>query len=408
MDFELTYSQEQEEFRKEVRAWLDANIPREFEDQVPVDQGDGTEAQFLWAREFERKLGAKGWFAPTAPKQYGGGGLSMGHAIVLAEELSKHQLPSTGNVAIRYLSHALLAWGTEEQKRSFLPPVLRGDWAIWQLFTEPEAGSDLASLKSRAVEDGDDYVINGNKIFVGEQFYADYLYTLAVTDPAAPRHQNMGAFLIPAQTPGITMYHMDLISGSGKRTVFFEDVRVPKDYLIGGKTQGWWVANTTLEVEHGGGGRVAPRNNVLDHTMAYAGATTRNGQRLLDDPLAQQALAQAHIGVQVGRLLGLRNFWMRHTGRRGTYEGSQSSLQGKRFSPELARTTLDLLGPWTLISNPDLAPAKGELENHQRQSLSTHPGGTPEIHMVIMSRRMGLSRTPTEQQGSRDLSREEH
>ncbi|MEK9135580.1 MAG: acyl-CoA dehydrogenase family protein, partial [Bacteroidota bacterium] len=291
---------------------------------------------------------------------------------------------------------------SEEQKKKFLTPILRGEACVWQLFTEPEAGSDLASLKSRAVEDGDDFIVNGNKIFVGEKFYTDYLYTLAVTDPTAPRHNNMGAFLIPVDLSGITITYLDLMTGV-KRAVYFEDVRVPKEYLIGGKTQGWWVANSTLEVEHGGGGRVAPRNRIVDELIAYAKKSRRQGRSLINEPLVQQRLADAYISAHIGSLLGLRNYWMRNSGERGSYEGSQSSLHGKTFSPKLGLSVLQTLGPWALIDDPQLAPARGEFENQQRQSVSTHPGGTPEIQKVIMARRIGMSRTPTEQQGSRDL-----
>ena len=403
MDFQLHDTAEQIAFRKEVRAWLEANIPKEFEDSVPTDMLNCTEEQFLWARDFERKLGVAGWFAPTMPKEYGGGGLSLDQSIVLAEEIGAHNLPATGNVGYRLFSHAMLAWGSEEQKRRFLTPILRGEVCVWQLFTEPEAGSDLASLKTRAVEDGDDFVINGNKIFVGEKFHTDYFYALAVTDPTAPRHNNMGAFLIPANLPGITIDRLDLIAGGGKRAVFFEDTRVPREYLIGGKTQGWWVANSTLEVEHGGGGRAVPRNHTVDALIAYAKQTIRRGQPLIRDPLMQRRIVDAYINAHVGRLLNMRNFWMRENGIQGGHEGSQASLHGKTSSPELARAVRETLGPWALIDDPELAPARGEFEHQQRSSILTSPGGTPNIQKLIMARRIGMSRTPLEQQGSRDV-----
>jgi len=260
MDFELSYSVEQEAFRKEVQDWLVVNLPKEFEDSVPPDAQDYTLEHFNFAREFRKKLGAQGWLAPTWPKEQGGGGLTVAHQIVLEEEMARHEIPSVGDLGLTLGAPAINAWGTEEQKKRILPAILKGEIVVWQVFTEPGAGSDLASLKTRAVEDGDDYVLNGNKIFVGSKYTADYLYTLAVTDPEAPRHQNIGAFIIPAETAGVSVHQLDLIAGGGKRAIFFDDVRVPKENMLGGRGQGWWVAQTTLELEHGGGGAVAPRN----------------------------------------------------------------------------------------------------------------------------------------------------
>lgn len=396
MDFATHYTPEQQEFRKEVRAWLDANIPRTTAQGFPADGNNLSEEQFLWMRDFRRKLGEKGWLAPLWPKEMGGGGLPVDQAVVIEEELAERDLPQIGDLGLSLGAPAIRAWGTDEQKQRFIPPILKGEIITWQVFTEPEAGSDLASLKTRAVEDGDDFVINGNKIFVGSKYHADYLYTLAVTDPTAPRHQNISAFMVPAGSPGLTITHLDLMAGGGKRMIYFEDVRVPREYLIGGdagRGKGWWVAQTTLELEHGGSGRVG-RNKLVDKFIEYCKATRRNGRTLSSDPINQQILADMYIRSHVGRLLGLRNFWMRNSSQKFSYEGSQFSLWGKTFSPWLAEKMMEVAGPFAMIDTPDLALSRGEVENHQRQSLATHPGGTPEIQRVIMARAIGMSRSP--------------
>ncbi|MCX6022127.1 MAG: acyl-CoA dehydrogenase family protein [Chloroflexi bacterium] len=392
MDFELNYSAEQEAFRNEVRTWLNENLPAAFEESVPPDQQDYSQEHFAFAREFRKKLGSKGWLAPTWPKEQGGGGLTVAHQIVLEEELGDRHIPAVGDLGLTLGAPAINAWGNEEQKQRFLPPILKGEIVVWQVFTEPGAGSDLASLRTRAVEDGDDFVLNGNKIFVGQKYTADYLYTLAVTDPEAPRHQNIGAFIIPAETAGVTVHHLDLIAGGGKRAIFFDDVRVPKANMLGGKGQGWWVAQTTLELEHGGGGRVSGRNRLVDMLIDYCRDTERGGNRLGDDPDIRRRLTELYIRAERSRLIGLRNYWQRNAGVRQTYEGSQFSLTNKMFMPDLATAMLEILGPSTLIKDNKWKLARGEFENWQRQSTATHPGGTPEVQKVIMARSMGLSR----------------
>ncbi|MBI4498489.1 MAG: acyl-CoA dehydrogenase family protein [Chloroflexi bacterium] len=392
MDFELNYSVEQQEFRQEVRQWLKDSLDHEFLKTLPPDQEDYAEAHYEYGRQVRRMLGERGWLAPTWPKEYGGGGLTVAHQIVIEEELAEYDLPAVGDLGLTLGAPAINAWGNEEQKQRFLPPILKGEVVVWQVFTEPGAGSDLASLKTRAVEDGDDFVINGNKIFVGQKYYADYLYTLAVTDPEAPRHNNIGAFIIPAGTEGVTVHRLDLIAGGGKRAIFFDDVRVPKENLIGGKGKGWWVAQTTLELEHGGGGRVTPRNRLVDQFLKYAKSAKLNGQVISADSRKQEILVDAYIQANVIRLLGLRNYWQRNAGVRQTYEGSQLSMNNKVFMPRLASMMLEVLGPYALTKDATWGPARGEIENWQRQSTATHPGGTIEIQKVIMARSMGLSR----------------
>jgi len=251
MDFELHYTEEQEAFRAEVRAWLEANVPRV---ELPPDTADLTEEHYAIGRAFRRQLGAKGWLAPTWPKEFGGGGLTPDHAVVLNEELARYDTPALGDLGLVVSAPAILVHGNDEQKRRYLPEIIKGEVITWQVFTEPEAGSDLASLKTRGVRDGDDYLINGQKQFVGTGITPDYLYTLVNTDPSGPRQENLSVFMVPAQSNGVTIQSMDLIAGGTKRFVFFDNVRVPADTLIGRENEGWWVAQTTLDLEHGGSG----------------------------------------------------------------------------------------------------------------------------------------------------------
>ena len=203
--------------------------------------------------------------------ELGGGGLTVAHQVVIEEELAKHNLPFCGDLGISLAAPALRAWGTDEQKARFIPPMLRGEVITWQLFTEPEAGSDLAALKLPAVEDGDDYVLNGMKIFVGHTWYAEWLYVLAVTDPEAPRHQNISAFIVPADAPGVRKgkkEHKLGIHAAHSATIFFENVRVPAGHLVGELNKGWTIAKRLLEHERKGIGGIG---NPLGHHPRLGG-----------------------------------------------------------------------------------------------------------------------------------------
>ena len=233
MDFEPTYTPEQEAFRREVNAWLKANVPGGIEH--PADPADLTWEQYQLRRDLGRKLGDKGWLWPTAPVEYGGGGLDVDSAVVIEEEIDSFglTLPPYYDSGGRLGGNSILVWGSEEQKQAFLPPIFTGRVRTWQLLSEPEAGSDLANVKTQAIRDGDEYVLNGQKIFVGSDHGCDYMWTITVTDPEAKRHENLGWFMVPSHLPGITIQPMDLLisggesgAGSGvKQTVYFDNVR---------------------------------------------------------------------------------------------------------------------------------------------------------------------------------------
>jgi alkylation response protein AidB-like acyl-CoA dehydrogenase len=263
MDFELTYeySPEQQEFRKEVSAWLDANAPKRPQRDPDAPEEPMTEEELARRnrenREWAMKLGEKGWYTPTVPKELGGGGLTPQHAVVINEELAKRRLQGG---APGILAPAIMIHGTEEQKQRFVKPWMEGKLNVWQVFTEPEAGSDLASLRTRGVRDGDNWVVNGSKQFISGGGIPDWLFTLVNTNPEAPRHENISLIMIKADSPGVTIQRMDLIAmetmGGGQHFVFFDNVRVPAENLIGQEGKGWAMANTTLELEHGGTGSV--------------------------------------------------------------------------------------------------------------------------------------------------------
>ena len=408
MDFEPQYTTEQQEFREEVRTWLEANLPVDLGE--PADPIDLTYEQYQRRRDLGRSLGERGWLWPRAPVEYGGGGLSLDQALIIEEELDSHGLPlppyydSGGKIG----GPTILVWGTDDQKRHFLPPIFKGLVRTWQLLSEPEAGSDLANVKATAIPDGDEYVINGQKVFTGSMYGADQFWMIAVTDPSAPRHENLSWLMVPSDLPGITVAPMELlIAGSEggadsgiKNTVYFDNVRVPKFHLVGGENQGWKVAQTHLELEHGTGGRIA-RNWLVDRLFDYCKTTRRNGQALSSDPDVRDLLVDVYIDAEVGRLFGLRNFWLRHSGVTLSYEGPQLSLHGKMSGLRMSKAILELLGPYALTNDPRWEVADGHVEAHQRSSIvAIHPGGTIDIQRVIMARRIGIGRSTKERAGA--------
>jgi len=408
MDFEPTYTPEQEEFRQEVREWLAENVSPDI--AHPPDSINITEEQYQLRRGLGRKLGEKGWLWATAPEEYGGGGLSLDHAVVIEEEVDSYGLtiPPYYDSGGRLGGASIMVWGTDEQKQTFLPPIFRGQVRTWQLLTEPEAGSDLANAKMSADRDGDEYVINGQKIYVGSSLGCDYMWTITCTDNEAPRHQNLGWFMIPADLPGITIQPMELLisggesgAGSGvKNTVFFDNVRVPAFNLIGGENEGWKVATTHLELEHGTGGRIG-RNWLVDHLFEYCRENQRNGQPLTKDPDVRDKLIDIYVEAEIARLFNLRNYWMRHSKAEITYEGPQASYWRKMSGLRMSQSILDILGPSALTYDPQWGAADGHTEAHQRSAIvAIHPGGTADIQKLIMARRIGIGREVREQAGA--------
>ena len=223
----------------------------------------------------------------------------------------------------------------------------------------------------------------------------DLLFGPIVTDDDAPRHRNLGYFLIPAPSQGLELQRLNLLTGHDQSFIFMDNVRVPGDHLIGDDHQGWQVTQTTLEIEHGGRGIAFPRDEALENLMDFAKDTTRNGRPLSADPVLQQTAMDAYIDSHTHTLLAQRNFWMYQARQEMTYHGSQNSMFQKEFRIRNADRARDIMGMYSLLGvREPRAPFEGAPEVYQRSSLTgAHPGGTVEIQKVIMARRMGISRT---------------
>ena len=300
---DLTYPPEAETFRKEIRAWLEENLPDGwFDEGFELTGDERTRFNEAWVRT----LFEGGWICATWPQEYGGKGLSTIEAVVLNEEFAKANAPMRADFfGDTLVGPTILQWGTEEQKKEFLPQILSGQIAWCQGFSEPEAGSDLASLKTKAELDGDEWVINGQKVWTTQAQHADYVFLLARTDSSAAKHAGISYLLVPMHQDGVEIRPIIQPDGSGEfNEVFFTNARCPKDNVVGGVNNGWKVAMTTLGFERGSSATTSHRRFERELEVILKKAR-ENGR--IEDPLVRQRLAAAWSKVQIMKVNGWRS-----------------------------------------------------------------------------------------------------
>ncbi len=391
MDFHL--SPAQRALREEVRAWLHETLGPNWvgEDADVVDQDWET------ALRFNRQLAQRGWLVPAWPVEYGGRGWSPVEQLILTEQLVYARAPAGARLfGVHMVGPTLILHGTEEQKRRFLPPIARGE-AIWcQGFSEPGAGSDLASLQTRAVRDGDDYVINGQKIWTTAGHRADWMILLARTDPDAPKHRGITYFLVDMKSPGITVRPLiNMVGRHEFNEVFFEHVRVPAENVVGEVNRGWYVATTTLDLERSSIAAMANGRRMLDDLLAFCREERRDGVRLIDHPRVRPVLADLHIGVEMGRLFSYRVAWLQAQGRVPNVEASQAKLFAAELSQKVAQGGMRVLQLYgNLREGSPWAKIRGRFATHYLWTVSqTYAGGSVEIQrQIIATRGLGLPR----------------
>jgi len=395
MDFR--FSEDEEAFRQEVRRWLREEIPQRW---IELDPGIWEETEESWAlaRGFQRRLGEKGWLAPAFPLEYGGLELSHMKRLVLAEELAYNRAPVSVEVEItvNWVAPSIMLFGSEQQKRDYVNRIARGEIIFCIGYSEPDAGSDLASLKTRAVEDSDCYVINGQKIWCSYGHLADYCWLAARTDLDAPRHQGISVFVVDMKTPGVTVRPLtNILNRHSFNEVFFDEVRIPKENLVGQKNNGWYQLMIALDLERSSTGWAAANQRIIEELIEYARTTDRNGAPLANDPLIRNQLAQLVVENEVARMMAYRIAWMYSRGLHPSYESSMSMV----FISEATRRTADvgmrILGHYgELDRDSKWAVMNARLMRMCLSSLSIGVGGgSNEIQRnIIAMRGLGLPR----------------
>jgi 3-oxocholest-4-en-26-oyl-CoA dehydrogenase alpha subunit len=385
------------EFRKEVRAWLEENMrgAKHLRWSASWSTRENDE-EYKFRRGLAEKLGKKGWLFPIYPQEYGGAGLTVDHQMVLETELFRYglNLPHVFYTLARIVAPVLIRWGTEEQKREFLPPITRAEICVWQVLTEPHGGSDVANCQTKAIRDGDDYIVNGQKVMVGHHLPPDYLWTLVCTHPQGKRHENLGWLHIPANLPGITIQHMYLMMGI-KNAVFFDSVRVPAKYLIGGENNGWKVANTHMELEHGGDGRIGV-DPVVERVVEYCQKNHVGGKPLMEDDKIRDVIADIIIELNTLRRFNQRNFWHRFAKIPHPYGGVQQRYFQRMARLRNGERLQQIMGNDALVQDLSVHEVV-DFEYCVRSGPGQlHGGGTLDTDRLIFARRLGLGR-PTQE-----------
>jgi alkylation response protein AidB-like acyl-CoA dehydrogenase len=391
---EWKWSEEEAEFREEVRAYLQAELPGGWGKEIFYDQDD--DAQFTFAHEFTKKLAQRGWLTVSWPKEYGGQDWPFWKQVIFYEEMAYAGAPVAGGNAVRFLGPTIMLYGTEEQKQMHMPGIASGE-VIWcQGYSEPNSGSDLASLQTSAIEDGDDFVINGQKIWTSGAQHSQWIFLLARTDPTVPKHKGISYFLADMKTPGITVQPLiDMSGGHHFNQVFFDNVRVPRSGLLGETNRGWYMATTTLSFERAGVEGPMNAKRILENLLDYARQTTRNGKPLSKDPLIRQKLAQMAVEIEVARAIAYRVATVINNKRVPGPESPALKVFRSELSQRLAQVGMELLGLYAQLKpGSKWAPLKGQIENLYLTSISgTIAAGTSEIQRnIIAERGLGLPR----------------
>ena len=382
MDFDFT--PEDEAFRAEVRDFIKKHLPKK---STPEELA-----------RWHEQARARRWVGFAWPKEYGGGGGTLPQQVILKEEMARAKAPPLGTcfMGLAWVGPSILSYGTEEQKKKFIPDILDGKYQWCTGYSEPGSGSDLAALKTRAVRDGDDYVVNGQKIWTSIAMWSKWIILLVRTDAGSGKHEGITCLLVPMDTPGITVRPIKNMAGGAMfAEVFFDNVRVPVANRLGEDGQGWQVTVSALAHERSSIAEVAGLQRTLEDLKALAKKCKKNGRPAAQDPGVRRRIARADARIEAMRLNGLRFLTRQLRGEPVGPETSVNKLQRAALEVELGELALEIEGPAGVLDK-DAAPEKGKW---QRMALSWPEvvigGGTPNIQKNIIAERiLGLPKDP--------------
>ena len=343
---DLSFTPEQEAFRRRVRRWITENLPKRDRTVESFEYGDAKRVERLKA--WQRKLYDGGYVALGWPKEYGGQGADVVHQTIVSEELLLARAPSLiGMMGILMVGPTLIQHGTEEQRRRYLPKILTAEEIWCQGYSEPGSGSDLASLKTRAELVGDEFIVNGQKVWTSNAQFADRIFCLVRTDPDAPKHRGISYILIDMRSPGITVRPLIQMTGDpGFNEVFFEDVRVPRENLVGELNQGWVVANATLQHERNMLGSTTTTQQMFNGLLRLAQDRRRNGKPASEDPVVRQKLAELLIRVEAMKYHAFRQLTDAIKKRPSGIAASINKLVSTELNHDIAGLALDIMGSY--------------------------------------------------------------
>jgi alkylation response protein AidB-like acyl-CoA dehydrogenase len=381
MNFHLTA--EQAAFQADVRDFIEADLPTGWnEDQ------DSLSERMEIERAVMKRLAARHWLALPWPKAYGGSGATAVEQMIFNEEMAYQGVPGTMNMGVAWVGPVVMLYGTDQQKDDYLSNIADGTDIWCTLYSEPAAGSDLASMQTRAVRDGDDYVINGQKIWTSFGHYADWGWLAARTDPSAPKHRGLSTFAVKMDTPGITIRPLINMAGTHEfNEIFFEDVHVPVSNLVGEENRGWYHVAVGLDFERSSIGATSTARRTVDDLVA----ALREGS-VTPLPAIRHRLAEHAIAVQVLRNMAYNIASMQGSGLAPTREAQMAKLFGAELQQQISRTALQVFGMEGQASRPGrrALPYQYTL---LRSVANTIEGGTSEVQRsVIASRGLGLPR----------------
>ena len=396
MDFNYTPSEDK--FRQTLRTWLADALPAGWGDTIFEPEDEDERAMFRL--DWEKKVHAGGWSGINWPKEYGGRGATLIEKAIFAEEMARARAPEGINIIGHNLAGTtILRHGTEAQKTRFLPKIISSDEVWCQGFSEPNAGSDLASVRTKAERRGDKFIVNGQKIWTSFAQYAQWCFALVRTDPSATKHKGLSFLLIDMKAPGISIRPLRQISGESEfNETFFDDVEVPVENLVGEENDGWRIAMTTLAYERGPEdalGRQVRFKQELDKLLEAVAGLKLGENRAINDASIRQKLARSIIEVEVMRLNSMRTFSKYLNGEERGPDASLIKLYWSHAAQRLYENALDALGPIAPLCGSDGQAAAGgrfQLSWLQSKAFTIYSGSSEIQRNIIGERMLGLPR----------------
>jgi alkylation response protein AidB-like acyl-CoA dehydrogenase len=391
MDFSFT--PEQETFRQELRTWLKANVPPEATELRHL-QPQASVADLKFLKSWQKKVHEGGWAGISWPKEYGGRGASLVERMIFDQEMTARKAPGLMNVlGLEIVGPTLIVHGTEKQKKAHLPKILSGEEIWCQGYSEPNSGSDLGSLRTRAVDHGDYFVVTGQKVWTSLARYADWCQLLVRTNPDAPKHQGISCLLVDMKSPGISVRPLRTMTGDSEfNEVFFEEVKVPKVNLLGEKDQGWRIIITSLMFERQGLGFyfTFAQKRHYDDLLEKARQSRRYGNPVATDLQIRQKMAQVYIDCELLKLNNYRALTRLLRGNPPGPEGSIPKLQWAEMNQRLQELAVEIQGPYSQLYQGEEQAKDGGYWQYGflRSRANSIEGGTSEIQRNIIAERV--------------------